>query len=253
MRPKMFRQQLDALKHRVATRLAHLVETPDPGTLRELRVSLRRLRSLLRPLSGRKGFAPLHRLAGQVLKATGPLRDLEVLTEELACHHRAGLAALRQERLQQGLLALTGAPVLDQLERCCRPFPADAPAIALPDRDALEKRCRKTLERNRQRLREHLDASRIDLHVLRLDIKRLRYLLLVQQVPAAKAELQHLTAAQTLLGEWHDREVWLEQAETESDLRPCRRRWQQERDTLALQMPALLGQLRTLLDQQRDR
>lgn len=247
MRPKVFRQQLDSLKRQVGAGLENLCQAPAPDTLHPLRVGLRRLRALLRPLSGRKAFRDLYRLAGQVLKASGALRDLEVVATDLATHRRIHAAAVRRTRLQAGLVELASAPLLQALAKACQPPAADAPAVALPDRDALAKRCRRTLERDRRRLRRHLEADRPDLHALRLDIKRLRYQLELQAPPGGSKELERLCAAQGLIGDWHDREVWLGMAEAEPDLRPCEARWQGERKALAQQLPPLLGKLHATL------
>ncbi|HET8730512.1 MAG TPA: CHAD domain-containing protein, partial [Moraxellaceae bacterium] len=228
MRPRIFRQQLDALQTTLARRVDELVRVPAPDTLHALRVALRRMRTLLRPLAGRKAFSALYEQAGRVLEATGPLRDIEVLIEDLAAHQREHAAYLRQRRLDAGLMELIGRSELLDLEAECRPRPAHAPLIALPDREALEKRCRKVLERDHCRLLEQLQAPGHDLHRLRLDIKQLRYQLEARMPPAGDRRVRELENAQNVLGRWHDRQVWLSCARDESDLQSCVSRWTRE-------------------------
>lgn len=247
MRPRIFRQQLDALQATLARRVNELVRAPAPETLHALRVSLRRLRTLLLPVAGRKAFRPLYAQAGQVLDATGPLRDLEVLVEDLVRHRHPQAADLRQMRLDAALMALIAGSDLLALEAECRPRPAQAPKVALPDRESLEKRCRKVLERDRGRLLERLDTPAHDLHELRLDIKCLRYQLEAQTPPDSEQAIRELENAQNVLGRWHDRHVWLARARDETDLQPCVGRWAHERDVLADQVPAVLLHLQRVL------
>lgn len=228
--------------------LSQLMQAPDPETLHDLRVGLRRLRALLRPLAGRKAFAPLHDQAGHVLALTNPLRDLEVLADELTRQRRAPTAAKRRKQFGDALPALLASPELATLATLCQPRPAPAPAIALPDRDALAKRCHKTLERDRERLARRLAAPACDLHRLRLDIKRLRYQLECQAVPGSRKEQETLVAAQALLGDWHDRALWLERAQTETDLRPCVEHWREEQAGLGQRLPDVLADLRRRLE-----
>ena len=77
---------------------ARLEADTDPEALHDLRTTVRRLRSLLRPLRGLPGVVQLEMSASQVGVLTTPLRDLEVLAAHL---HKAGYTGLAQRRLQQ--------------------------------------------------------------------------------------------------------------------------------------------------------
>ncbi|MBI6556911.1 CHAD domain-containing protein [Pseudomonas veronii] len=55
----------------------------DSEALHDLRINLRRIRSLLRPLREIEGITPLNEAAAEVGRLTTPERDLEVLIEEL--------------------------------------------------------------------------------------------------------------------------------------------------------------------------
>lgn len=241
MGPKAFRQRLAALQQRLAAGLDNLLQARAPATLHELRIALRRLRTLLRPLRRRRAVQALYALAGQVLAATSPLRDLEVLAIDLEAHRRPRAAARRRRQLQETLLALVANPALRELQAGCSRKCLLLPASALPDRAALKKRRAKTLQRDRDNLQAQLARKNADLHRLRLAIKRLRYQLEDEERPPAL--LSALTAAQATLGDWHDREIWLEKSEAEDDLRSSRARWRREHGQLAALLPELLGRL----------
>lgn len=77
---------------------ARLEADTDPEALHDLRTTVRRLRSLLRPLRGLPGVVQLEMSASQVGVLTTPLRDLEVLAAHL---QDKGYPIQAQRRLQQ--------------------------------------------------------------------------------------------------------------------------------------------------------
>ena len=77
---------------------ARLEADTDPEALHDLRTTVRRLRSLLRPLRGLPGVVQLEMSASQVGTLTTPLRDLEVLAAHL---QQQGFPTQAQRRLQQ--------------------------------------------------------------------------------------------------------------------------------------------------------
>lgn len=247
MRPRQFRKQLGERQAALGASLANLMQAPAAETLHELRFDLHRLRTLLRPLAGRKAFAPLHRQTGRALAATASLHELEVLVDDLEHHRHTRAALARRRQFQHELQAALASRPLRLLETFCRPLPDAAPVVALPDHDALDKRCRKTVERDVARLRRRLEDRRIDPQRLRLDIKRLRYQLEEQELPGLEKELKLLARTQDLLGDWQDRTLWLARAASEADLQPCIERWQAEQAALAQRLPELIGRLRVLL------
>lgn len=250
MRRRRLKQHLANLQASLSSSLANLQHAPAPETLHDLRVALRRLRTVLQPLARDPGVAPLHALSGKVLAATAPLRDLQVLAADLASHRRGPAARQRRDALQQGLLALLAGKPLARLEALLATDGPLLPAHALPSRRRVAKRSRQALDANRARLRRELDRDPPELHRLRLAVKRLRYQLEAETGlgEGKRAALAVLATAQQVLGDWHDRSVWLARAEGELDLAPCRRRWQREQAALAATLAPGLGHLRRALD-----
>jgi CHAD domain-containing protein len=195
----------------VLTRLADVAEANVAGTLddldteflHDLRVSIRRARSVLRELRGVHPPAARARLRTELKWAqalTGPVRDLDVqlleweaLTHTLPPQHRADLEPLRQllvrrraqelRRLQRGLCGRRFAAMLEA-------WRALAAAPPGPDDDPDRPRARLAIEvvaasrvdsvyRRMVRDGGAIDASSPDaaLHELRKRGKELRYLL----------------------------------------------------------------------------
>lgn len=248
MRPQLLMDHLATLQAALAASLENLQQAPAPETLHDLRVALRRLRTLLQPLARDKGIAPLHAGAGKVLAATAPLRDLEVLADELARHRRGPAARRRHAQWQEGLMALlAGKPFAKLAARLATGEPLVG-ARHLPTRKRLQKRGRKAQDAGLTRLRRELGRQPPELHRLRLAVKRLRYLLEAEAPGAERRRwLAALTAAQKALGDWHDRSVWLERAQHEEDLAPCVRRWRREQAALETGLKPLLAGLRERL------
>src|SRR3990167_8453584 len=83
-----------------------LVAATDDEALHDLRIALRQLRSLLRPLCAIAACADLQQRAAQLGRLSGPLRDLEVLQAYLRQQGLNSAAQLRQPRLEQGYAEL---------------------------------------------------------------------------------------------------------------------------------------------------
>lgn len=249
MRPEHFKDHLATLQAALAVSLENLQQAPAPETLHDLRVALRRLRSLLQPLARDQGIAALQADAGKVLAATAPLRDLEVLAGDLARHRHGPAARRRHARVQQDLMTLLAGKPMAKLEARLATGEPLVAARDLPTRKRLQKRSRKAQENGLARLRRELDREPQDLHRLRLAVKRLRYLLEVDTPdPERRRWLAALTAAQQVLGDWHDRSLWLARAPAEPDLQPCVRRWRRELGALEADLEPLLAGLRKRLD-----
>ncbi|WP_339410992.1 CHAD domain-containing protein [Pseudomonas sp. EA_35y_Pfl2_R5] len=200
----------------------------DDEALHDLRIALRQLRSLLRPLSSVAVCEDLQQRAAELGRLTGPLRDLEVLQGYLQQQGLDSAAQSRQPLLLQGyLLLLDSAPLADLL-------------IALDDwpqqwRQAancgqlrgLPKLIRQRLRKDRKRLAEALLDPAHDRHRLRLLVKRLRYAAEAypQLADLSGRTRMQLKQAQSALGDWHDHWQWLLRAETEADLQPCVPTW----------------------------
>lgn len=207
---------------------ARLQANTDPEALHDLRTTVRRLRSLLRPLRGLPGVVQLEMAASQVGVLTTPLRDLEVLAAYLQQQGYPQLAARRLEQLSGSYAQVADSAQLAQLLMILDVFPR---FIRAAEREnllrGLRQRIEKVLGKQWQTLEKALNDPGHDRHRVRLLIKRVRY------AAEAYPELDHLPAlvlsrlkkAQKALGEWHDAWQWLLQAEQQPDLQPCVEQW----------------------------
>lgn len=202
----------------------------DAEALHDLRIALRQLRSLLRPLADMPCCAPLQQHAAALGRLSGPLRDLEVLQQELQRQGQHAAAVARAAQLPSGYAQLLASPALLNLLQALDDWPGQwHQAAASGQLRGLNSAIRRRLHKDRRRLLQALQDPAHDRHRLRLLIKRLRYG--AEQYPAqaqlgvARAAL--LKQAQGALGDWHDHWQWLQRADHEPDLAPCRLVWQQ--------------------------
>ena len=207
---------------------ARLEADTDPEALHDLRTTVRRLRSLLRPLRGLPGVVQLEMSAAQVGTLTTPLRDLEVL----AAHLQQGFPTQAQRRLQQlsgSYARVADSEQLAQLLMILDVFPRFLRAAERENMlRGLRKRIEKVLEKQWQTLEAALNDPGHDRHRVRLLIKRVRYAAEaypeLNQLPPLV--VTRLKGAQQALGEWHDAWQWLLQTEQQADLQPCVAQWQ---------------------------
>ena len=208
---------------------ARLEADTDPEALHDLRTTVRRLRSLLRPLRGLPGVVQLEMTASQVGVLTTPLRDLEVLAAHL---QKNGYTTQAQRRLQQlygSYAQVADSEQLAQLLMILDVFPR---FLRAAEREGmlrgLRQRIEKVLEKQWQTLEKALNDPGHDRHRVRLLIKRVRYAAEaypdLNQLPPQV--LVRLKGAQQALGEWHDAWQWLVQAGQHPDLQPCVAQWQ---------------------------
>lgn len=238
----LLRQQLDAA-------LQRLGDADDIEALHELRVILRRLRMLLRPL-GRSGPAEVLLAAATALfSQTDALRDDEVLLAELLCHGEE-MAVQARRGAQQALRRELAASA--ELAELLAAWPRAGAVPLVPTsarrrhRHRLKRQLRAGTRKARRAACRLLRQEDPDLHAVRLAIKRLRYRLL-----ARKRTPPHLLAllerAQEVLGEWHDHEVWLLRAQKEADLAGCTERWRHEKRVLEARWQPVREGLRLVL------
>ena len=220
--------QLLALQIRLYACHARLEARTDAEALHDLRIAVRKLRSLLRPLRGLADFTALEQAARGLGQLSGPLRDQEVLLAQLQAQAQRPQQA-RQQQLDAGYGQLLASPelqglfvALDASAALCRQ------AQACGALRGAAKHTAKGLANNRKRLRRALHEPDSDRHRLRLLIKRLRYG--AQAYPRCQLlshrQLAALVAAQSALGDWHDHLQWLACAQQQSDLQPLVSRWQ---------------------------
>ncbi|GLH21755.1 CHAD domain-containing protein [Pseudomonas atacamensis] len=208
---------------------ARLTARTDPEALHDLRTTVRRLRSLLRPLRGLPGVEQLEAAASAVGDLTTPWRDREVLAAYLLEHDQPEAAQRRLAQMAEAYPALAASAELASLLMILDAFPrflrASERQGLLKD---LGKRIEKRLGKQWQKLDEALHDPAHDRHRLRLLIKRVRYG--IEAYPELdrlpKPAYKRLKSAQGALGDWHDCWQWLARAEQEADLQPCVATWQ---------------------------
>ncbi|MFK0095932.1 CHAD domain-containing protein [Pseudomonas sp. NPDC090592] len=223
--------QILAVQVRLLACRERLAADTDSEALHDLRIGLRRLRSLLRPLRGLPGVEQLDDAASALGTLTTPLRDREVLAAELM---RRGFAAAGQQRLEGRGRTFASVAASLQLTRVLAIVDAFPLFLRAAGREglveSLEKRIDKRLVKQWRKLHEALQDPAHDRHRLRLLIKRARYGdEAYPQLDHAGKKLQRLLKkAQSDLGNWHDRLQWLLQAREHADLSPCKVVWEQE-------------------------
>jgi len=200
----------------------------DTEALHDLRIALRQLRSLLRPLTDVACCAELQQRAAELGRVTGPLRDLEVLHAHLRLRGLHEAAQAREPMLLRGYALLLRSPALHNMLCALDQWPWQWQAAASAgELSALPRLIRKRLRKDHSRLAQALMDPAHDRHRLRLLVKRLRYA--AETYPALSsvpgAEMQVLKQVQSALGDWHDHWQWLLRAEAESDLQPCVASW----------------------------
>lgn len=207
---------------------ARLSARTDPEALHDLRTTVRRLRSLLRPLRGLPGVEQLEAAASRVGDLTTPLRDREVLAAYLLEHDQLEAAHRRMAQMAEAYPAVATSPEVAQLLMILDAFPR---FLRASQRQGLLKGLRQSIEKRLAKqwgkLDEALHDPAHDRHRLRLLIKRVRYG--IEAYPELdrlpKAAMPRLKSAQGALGDWHDCWQWLVRAEQEADLQPCVTAW----------------------------
>ena len=207
---------------------ARLTARTDPEALHDLRTTVRRLRSLLRPLRGLPGVEQLETAASAVGDLTTPWRDREVLAAYLLEHDQPEAAQRRLAQMAEAYPAVASSTELAQLLVILDAFPRFLRAAQRQDLlQGLGKRIKKRLGKQWKKLDEALHDPAHDRHRLRLLNKRVRYGIdaypELDRLP--KAAMPRLKSAQGALGDWHDCLQWLAIAEQEADLRPCVAGW----------------------------
>lgn len=208
--------------------LARLQVDGDEEALHDFRVAVRRLRSTERAYRGCLGGGALRKFRKRVARAaqaTGYARDLDVHLAWLE-HERAVIRAHEQPGYDWLLQRLTAARQAERKRlhkklgkhfgRLAGPYaklkPADKPAAAMPFHAAAAQRIQQASDVLSRALRElpvEHDEARV--HQIRIDAKRLRYLVEPLRAPLVSAQtvVGTLKGLQDLLGEVHDRQTLL--------------------------------------------
>lgn len=208
---------------------ARLAADTDSEALHDLRTSVRRLRSLLRPLRGLPGVDKLEDAAAALGQLTTPLRDNEVLAAQLL---ERGLPAAARQRLGDRARTFARVAASAELTRLLAIIDAFPMFLRAAQRQGLVRRLgprvAKRLDKQWHNLRAAMDDPAHDRHRLRLLIKRVRYgAEAYPQLERLRPALRRgLKRAQGDLGDWHDLLQWLLQAGQHADLAPCVTYWQ---------------------------
>ena len=217
-----------SLEVRLLACQARMTARTDPEALHDLRTTVRRLRSLLRPLRGLPGVEQLEDASSAVGQLTTPWRDREVLAAYLLEHDQPEAAQRRMAQMAEAYPALAASAELASLLMILDAFPRFLRASQRQGLlKGLDKRIEKRLGKQWKKLDEALHDPAHDRHRLRLLIKRVRYG--IEAYPELdrlpKAAMPRLKSAQGALGDWHDCLQWLAMAEQETDLQPCVADW----------------------------
>ena len=215
-------RKLRALDAELATALPRVLRTSDEEAIHDLRVAIRRLRTLLklaRPVYGRF-YADAVRAAFTVVhRSTGALRDEEVLDEtleSLPCASPAFLAWKERRRARERSLrrSVVGRLEKGDLTRARRLLSALLTLPVRPNRDRpaakLARRSIDNARRGVERLRDTPVDDAVRLHELRIAFKELRYAaeLLSDALPSDLAAMaEPASRFQKRLGEIHDADM----------------------------------------------
>lgn len=223
--------QVLSIQVRLLACQARLAQNTDSEALHDLRTTVRRLRSLLRPLRGMPGVDTLEAAAKGIGDMTTPLRDREVLAAELFERQQTQAAQRRLAGEGVTFAAVASSTQMHKLLAVIDGFPTFMRAIQhqglVPD---LRKRIAKRLDKQWDKIVEAMHDPAHDRHRLRLLIKRSRYgAEAYPQLARVKRPMEKaLKRAQDDLGHWHDLQVWLAQAEKQADLAPSVAQWKAE-------------------------
>lgn len=207
---------------------ARLEARTDSEALHDLRIAVRRIRSLLRPFRMTAEMAALNDAAAQVGRHTTPTRDLEVIVQELEKQGFPKLAQARRSRLSSSYDAIVAGLPLKQLMAALDAWPASFRAVEFDGGlEHIRHQIRKTLGKQVDRLHAAIEDVQFDRHELRILVKRTRYLTeaFPDLSPLSKGEATLLKGLQSALGDWHDHYQWCQKALVEKDLFPLHSVW----------------------------
>jgi CHAD domain-containing protein len=208
---------------------ARMEARTDSEALHDLRTNTRRLRSLLHPLRKLDDLQLVNRAAGALFKLTSPVRDLEVLVDELTRRGCTQQARVREAIVQSRYADIVESAELKQLFSQLNDFPSEFRAVERSgELRHVKKKITKELRQQVNRLKAALADPLHDRHRLRLLVKRLRYATdaYPELSPISAEVASSLKRAQSALGDWHDHYQWGLKISQEPDLQPLQEDWQ---------------------------
>lgn len=242
---EFFRLEVKLLNARERLRAA-----TDDEALHDLRIAVRRIRSLLIPVKRLEGVERLKLAAAEVGRLTTPVRDLEVMVQELDARGLQAAAQDRRDRLGDHYQAIALSPVLNELFHALDAWPATFRASSAGHDDkSLRQIVTKALTKLLDKLHVAVDDKAHDRHELRILVKRARYLTEAFQdlSPLSSKAARSLKKVQGALGSWHDHHQWCLRAQQESDLLPLDALWAEASENELAKAEVELEQLKKLL------
>ncbi|MBF7141209.1 MULTISPECIES: CHAD domain-containing protein [Pseudomonas] len=235
------------LEVRILNARARLVAGTDPEALHDLRIAVRRIRSLLIPVRRQAAMLPLKEAAAAIGRLTTPPRDLEVIAQELEHKGLPTAARRRRERLADQYRAVAHSPQLERLLKALDEWPQAFRAMTVARADKpLKRKVEKTLHKHVEKLRKALAEDGHDRHEIRILVKRTRYLVEAfnDLSPLSPKAGKSLKAVQSALGAWHDHHQWCLRVAEEADLAPLTQQWAQASADQLREAEAAMGVLR---------
>jgi CHAD domain-containing protein len=222
----------------------------DCEALHDLRIHLRRLRSLLRPLRKIAEVAQLDGVAAEVGALTSPVRDLEVLIHALERQGCTAQAQARIAHINHSYSNISQSAALERLLQLLNEWPSRFRSCQRAgDLRKLKKHITHRLRKQIKQLRQALLLPQSDRHQLRLLIKKARYATAAypQLSPCSTQATEALKQAQAALGDWHDYFQWCRQAEQQADLQALLPQWRLATETALNNAEIKLLELKALL------
>ncbi|WP_283184448.1 CHAD domain-containing protein [Pseudomonas svalbardensis] len=208
---------------------ARLEARTDSEALHDLRIAVRRIRSLLRPMRSMNEVVALNSAAAEVGRLTTPARDLEVMVQELEERGFPVLAQFRKARLASDYSKILKSPALKNLFIQLDEWPSTFRSVeVIGGLKHVQPQIEKALKKQIDRLHAAVDDAGSDRHELRILVKRTRYLTeaFPKLSPLSGKAASSLKALQSALGASHDHYQWCQKALIESDLLPLENFWQ---------------------------
>ncbi|WP_090272627.1 CHAD domain-containing protein [Halopseudomonas litoralis] len=242
--------EIRSLEEALLEAYRRLDDAADEEALHDLRIAVRRIRSLITPLRSQPESQALREAAAEVGRLTTPTRDLEVLIGELQQRGHQPLAEARHPRLQIEYQQIIAAQELQQLFAELERWPAAFSASKLgKDSHELKRIISKALVKQIGKLHAAVNDAEFDRHQLRILVKRTRYLTdafpKLSPLPAAAAN--SLKKAQAALGVWHDHFQWGLTTQRESDLQPLALQWAEASEQELVEAEVALSELARVL------
>ncbi|MFJ7144293.1 CHAD domain-containing protein [Pseudomonas protegens] len=216
------------LQVRLYSACARLEARTDSEALHDLRIAIRRIRSLLKPLRSIKEMTALIEAAAEVGRQTTPARDLEVLIQELEKRKHPQLAQTRRAQLGARYAAILNGSPLSSFFEALDAWPAEFRSVEFNGGwTDIQSRIRKALNKQVNQLHLAIADKSFDRHKLRVLVKRTRYLTEAFPTlsPLSNRETKVLKELQSALGKWHDHYQWCLKVQAENDLLPLELAW----------------------------